>query len=92
MAVTNIDDLNRDLTSTVPFTQTESGIDLKLLTKVLNPISSIKEVDQPRDFNQLFTAIKSELQTEKDERERLEAAENTPDDDAVVGLTGLAGL
>ena len=113
VAVTNIEDLNRDLTGAAPpFTQTvrrcvawrgcirgwpggwgwqrrsptlfysflpptpsscrgvlqESGIDLKLLTKVLNPPSLIQEIDSPMDFNHMFTAIKSELQTEKDEK------------------------
>lgn len=68
--VTTMADLDRDLESTLPFSQTESGIDLKLLTNVLCPASALKEDDNTWQFQQLFTEIKSELLSEKEEKVR----------------------
>jgi len=73
VGVTSLEDLNKELKTAVPFTKTESGIDLKLLTKALTPESMIRELDEPMNFNFLFTSIKSELQTEKDAQEEKES-------------------
>eukprot|EP00040_Diaphanoeca_grandis_P014835 m.75362 g.75362 ORF g.75362 m.75362 type:complete len:184 (-) comp24778_c1_seq1:720-1271(-) len=69
IGVTSLEELNKELKTAIPFTRTESGIDLKLLTQVLNPENMITELDEVMSFNHLFTSIKSELQTEKDLRE-----------------------
>eukprot|EP00041_Stephanoeca_diplocostata_P007405 m.105272 g.105272 ORF g.105272 m.105272 type:complete len:191 (+) comp16862_c0_seq1:168-740(+) len=71
--VATIADLDKDLLSSMPFTQTvsfhkDSGIDLKLLTNALNPIADIREIDEPWNATHLMTEIKSDLQSEKEEK------------------------
>eukprot|EP00054_Salpingoeca_dolichothecata_P037656 m.11616 g.11616 ORF g.11616 m.11616 type:complete len:114 (+) comp7767_c0_seq2:239-580(+) len=64
--ISTMADLNRDLVTALPFTQTESGIDLKLLTSVLNSTKDLAEPDEPWEFQQIFTEVKSEIATERD--------------------------
>eukprot|EP00045_Choanoeca_perplexa_P006757 m.58483 g.58483 ORF g.58483 m.58483 type:complete len:160 (+) comp13768_c0_seq1:62-541(+) len=54
-------DLDKDLATSMTFTQTESGIDLQLLVNQLTPGSQLREDDVAWDFVHLFTEIKSEL-------------------------------
>lgn len=79
--ISAIADLDKDLVTTLPFSQTESGIDLKLLSNVLNTPDVIVEADETWDFVHIFTEIKSELQTETEAKE----AKNDTTDDSPAG-------
>eukprot|EP00730_Choanoeca_flexa_P003328 TRINITY_DN11364_c0_g1_i3.p1 TRINITY_DN11364_c0_g1~~TRINITY_DN11364_c0_g1_i3.p1 ORF type:complete len:161 (+),score=47.29 TRINITY_DN11364_c0_g1_i3:468-950(+) len=58
-------DLDKDLATSMSFTQTESGIDLQLLVNQLTPSNQLREDDLAWDFVHLFTEIKSELAIEE---------------------------
>eukprot|EP01147_Barroeca_monosierra_P007957 gene7957-703_t len=59
--VATMADLDKELSSTLSFSQTNAGVDLKLLIKNLSPSSILKEEDKEWDFVHVFTEIKSEL-------------------------------
>eukprot|EP00035_Acanthoeca_spectabilis_P022054 m.441758 g.441758 ORF g.441758 m.441758 type:complete len:230 (-) comp18702_c0_seq1:117-806(-) len=83
--VTTIASLDMDLVSTMPLMQTvdnyqqQHKINLKLLTKALNSTKMISEADEP--WTNLFSEVKSEMQTERETRDALENAtqEDLPD-------------
>eukprot|EP00049_Salpingoeca_infusionum_P018082 m.355684 g.355684 ORF g.355684 m.355684 type:complete len:150 (+) comp17306_c0_seq1:47-496(+) len=59
--VATMADLDKELSESLPFQQTQSGIDLKLLINNLTPSHLLKEVDKEWEFVPVFTQIKSEL-------------------------------
>lgn len=76
--VSTMADLDRDLSSSLPFGRTARGIDLKLLTNALSPRSELEEPDQVWDFVPLFTGIKGEISRERDAQEQRDDAETAP--------------
>jgi len=69
IAVTSFDALEKGLETSMPFAITESGIDLKLLTKELSNVDAIIEADETWDFEHLFTEVKSQLQLDQEEED-----------------------
>ncbi|EGD73159.1 hypothetical protein PTSG_04872 [Salpingoeca rosetta] len=69
-------DLDKELSSTLSFTQTDSGVDLKLLINNLTPSHLLKEEDKEWDFVHVFTEIKSELAAEEEKSKKDEASSN----------------
>lgn len=78
VAVTSFNALERGLETSMPFAVTESGIDLKLLTKELSNVDAIMESDETWDFEHLFTEVKSSLQIAQEEEDG-DAANTSPE-------------
>lgn len=62
-------DLEKSLAHSMPFTATDSGIDLKLLTDVLSPPDKIQEPDEVWEFETQWYAITGAMADEKEASE-----------------------
>eukprot|EP00052_Salpingoeca_macrocollata_P036023 m.16609 g.16609 ORF g.16609 m.16609 type:complete len:129 (+) comp9033_c0_seq1:194-580(+) len=92
MQVTTMAELDSELSRSMPFTQTESGIDLKLLTSVLSPPALIQEQDAEWTFQHLFTEVKSELETEREKKEAQAQPESRADVADEASAAGFSSL